>query len=107
MVIPTLGSANGGSWIPPRLTILRNLTFAVWPGNTLKTILMDWDPWAGGLANTTQRDDVKVYQYQENAADNFQAYYRSRRRRTLLVAGALYSHAARNPGVGLPLATES
>jgi hypothetical protein len=75
VVIPTLGSVNGGSWIPPRLTILRNLTFAAWPGSNFSTIDMDWDVWRGDLANTSQRDEVKVYQYQGNPADNFQTYY--------------------------------
>jgi hypothetical protein len=75
VVVSTLGSANGGAWIPPRLTLLRNLSFAVWPGNNLRTITMDWEVLADGQANTTQRDEVKVYQYQGNPADNFQTYY--------------------------------
>ena len=33
---------------------------------------MNWDVWGSGQGNTTQRDEVKVYRYQGNAADNFQ-----------------------------------
>src|SRR5206468_1928431 len=50
-------------------------SFAMWPGNNLRTIVMDWSVWGSGLANTTQRDEVKIYQYQGNPADNFQTYY--------------------------------
>jgi G8 domain len=95
--IPTLGSSNGGGWIPPRLTILRNLSFAVWPGNPLRTIIMDWDPQGGGFANTTQRDEVKIYQYQGNAADNFQTYYTVQA--TQNVAGGLAPCAATRPEI--------
>ncbi len=37
---------------------------------------MDWNVWAGWTGeHDAQRDEVKVYRYQGNAADNFQTYY--------------------------------
>lgn len=71
--IGTLFSSNGPQAVPPRLTVLRNVTFASMPGHALKSIDMNWNP--QGQSNTTQVDRVLVYKYQGNPADNFQTFY--------------------------------
>ena len=71
----TLYSTNGGSWIPPRKVIARNVRFATWPGSSHKAINMNWNPKGSGQGNTTQRDELFVYRYNGVSSDNFQAYY--------------------------------
>jgi hypothetical protein len=76
IVVSTISSVNGSSWIPPRRTIVRNVTFDPWPGQPLTTISMVWDLGAPNRQPATdQLDQVFVYQYRGNLADNFQAYY--------------------------------
>jgi hypothetical protein len=71
----TMYSTNGGSILPPRKVILRNLLFAPWPGSTYTTIDMSWNPGSPPDYNTTQLDQLIVYGYQGNPNDNFEAYY--------------------------------
>ncbi|MDH4062923.1 MAG: hypothetical protein OEW19_00880, partial [Acidobacteriota bacterium] len=72
----TLRSTNGGAGIPPRVTIMRSLRFQPWPGADNKNILMTWDACCSSSQyNTTQRDEVYVYRYQDDVNDNFRAYY--------------------------------
>jgi hypothetical protein len=78
----TLYSANGGSWLPPRRVILSNDRLA-----GTRAIDMDWDVKGAGQANTTQLDQLLVYSYQNNSADNFQVYYNEQA--TQNVAGGL------------------
>jgi hypothetical protein len=69
---------------------------------------MKWDPWGSGQANTTQRDEVKVYQYQGNPADNFQTYYTVQA--TQNVAGGLAPCSITRPqiqGLACPIAAQS
>jgi len=70
VVMTTLYSANGGGWLPPRKVILSNVRLA---GSS--AIQMDWNVRGAGQANTSQVDQLLVYQYQNNSADNFRTYY--------------------------------
>lgn len=71
----TLYNVNGGSWLPPRHIIIRNVRFDAWPGSAHQAISMAWNPTSSSVYNTTQLDEVLVYQFQGNANDNFRAYY--------------------------------
>ena len=46
-----------------------------WPGSTLNTIGMFWDPTHPSSTNTTQRDELFVYDYQGQVGNNFRVYY--------------------------------
>jgi hypothetical protein len=80
MVVKTMYSSNGPSWLPPRTIIANNVNFL---GST--TVGMSWD--VSALSNTTQRDTVLVYGYKGVASDNFQVYYNQQA--TQNVAGGL------------------
>jgi hypothetical protein len=69
----TMYSANGPGWLPPRKTILRNTRFAAWPGTSGAAVRMNWDVTPN--SNTTQRDEVLVYSFNNVASDNFRVYY--------------------------------
>ncbi len=71
----TLYSSNGGSWLPPRHLIVRNVKFDAWPGSSHHAISMEWSANIGSAQNTTQLDEVLVYAFQGNPNDNFRAYY--------------------------------
>src|SRR5262249_7723195 len=58
-------SANGPAWLPPRRIVFSNTRFL---GST--TIQMDWS--SNVQTNTSQRDELLVYDYQDNSFDNFQ-----------------------------------
>ena len=93
----TLWSSNDASWLPPRHVIVRNVTFAPWPGSPYTSIAMDWylrDPFN---TNTTQLDELKVYAYQGNPNDNFQAYYSVQA--TQNIAGGLAPCTATRPEI--------
>ena len=53
--------------LPPRKIVLTNTRFL---GS--RTVQMDWN--SNVQTNTSQRDDILVYGYQDNSADNFQVY---------------------------------
>jgi hypothetical protein len=82
VVMTTLYSANGGGWLPPRKVIVSNTRLA---GST--AVDMDWDVRSGGQGNPTQLDQLLVYSYQNNPADNFRVYYNEQA--TQNVAGGL------------------
>jgi hypothetical protein len=46
-----------------------------WPGSTLNTIGMFWDPTHPSSTNTTQRDELFVYDHQGQVGNNFRVYY--------------------------------
>ena len=83
----TLYSTSGGSWLPPRHIIVRNSHFDSWPGSIHPRIEKRWNPRGGGIDNTTQLDEMRVYGYQGNAADNFSVYYTEQA--TQSIAGGL------------------
>jgi hypothetical protein len=94
----TLFSTNGGSWLPPRKIIIRNVRFDPWPGAAAyDSISMDWNPQGSGQGNTTQRDQTLVYSYQGNPNDNFEVYYTVQA--TQNVAGGVAPCAATRPEI--------
>ena len=66
--IGTMYSVNGGGWLPARRTILINTQF-----RGTRAIDMGWH--VRSDSNTAQLDEVLVYGYQGNPADNFQVFY--------------------------------
>jgi hypothetical protein len=72
----SLRSTSGAAKIPPRTTILRNLTFRPWPGQRNVAIFMDWIVVPGSNQfNTAQMDRTFVYQFNGVAGDDFQVFY--------------------------------
>jgi hypothetical protein len=75
VMLETLGSTNGPN-VPARHVVLQNNLFGAWGSAPLVAIHMNWNPGSSGRQdNTTQLDDVRVYAFQRNSSDNFQAYY--------------------------------
>jgi hypothetical protein len=68
ILVRTMYSANGPGWLPPRKIVVTNTRLL---GG--RSFSMDWN--ATSQNNTTQRDTILVYGYQDNSSDNFQVYY--------------------------------
>jgi hypothetical protein len=66
-------SSCDSSWIPPRLTVIKNTKMAVIPGSGGKTIFMNYQP--NPVSNVIQKDEVYVVDYNQVAGDNFRVYY--------------------------------
>src|SRR5262245_32386105 len=66
--VRTMYSSNGPGWLPPRKIVVSNTDFL---GST--AIQMEWNVTA--QTNTSQLDQLLVYGYQDNSADNFEVYY--------------------------------
>ncbi len=66
-------SSCDSSWIPPRLTVIKNTKMAVIPGSGGKTIFMNYQP--NPVSNLIQKDEVYVVDYNQVAGDNFRVYY--------------------------------
>jgi hypothetical protein len=76
-----VGGLNG-AWanlnVRPRSIVIRNSTFGAYPGRTrTAAIRRTWNTTsrANTAYNPTVLDEVKVYRYNGDQADNFQAYY--------------------------------
>jgi len=80
-------SSADSSWVPPRKVIIRNTRFDAWPGRSLVAISRPWEPTHGSSTNTTQRDELFVYDYQAQVGNNFQVYYKEQA--TQNIAGGL------------------
>jgi hypothetical protein len=97
--VSTLRSSNGGSAVPPRTTILRNLRFQPWPRLANINISMNWNAPVGGnyQFNTTQTDRTLVYQHNGVVGDNLQIFFWQQA--TLPVAGGLAPCATTRSGI--------
>jgi hypothetical protein len=71
IVIPSLFSVNGTSWIPARKTVIRNVRFQSFPGVSSRSLDADWN----SHSPSGTRDEIFVYAYQGVASDNFRLYY--------------------------------
>ena len=80
-------SSADSSWVSPRKVIIRNTRLDAWPGRPLVTISRPWDPTLSASTNTTQKDELFVYDYQAQAGNNFQVYYKEQA--TQNIAGGL------------------
>jgi hypothetical protein len=107
VLMRTLYSANGGGWLPARHVVVRNSTFAAWPGSSYRAISMSWASQPTSQHNTTQLDELLVYAYQGSATDNFRVYYSAQA--TQNVAGGLAPCTSTRPeiqGLVCPIAAE-
>jgi hypothetical protein len=77
IVIGTPFSVNGSRWLPAEMTIIRNVVFDALEGMPLVAIDMRYLDhfWETG-ANVIQSDQVFVYDFQGQAGDNFQVFFR-------------------------------
>ena len=66
-------SSCDSSWIPPRLTVIKNTKMDLIPGSGGKTIFMNYQPYP--VSNVIQKDEVYVVDYNQVAGDNFRVYY--------------------------------
>jgi hypothetical protein len=73
LLIPTNGSVNG-CWMSNKLMVATNTQFAAPPGRSLSAISMVRDV-AYAPECLGKLDELKVYAYNGNAADNFQVYH--------------------------------
>jgi hypothetical protein len=60
--------------IPRRSVEVRNVKFEAWPGQPLRPISMNYNG-LNGTRNHIQKDEIKVYDYNQQAGVNFQVYY--------------------------------
>jgi hypothetical protein len=100
-------SAATSSWVSPRKVIIRNTHFAAWPGNPLTAIQMVWDPTHFSSTNTTQRDELFVYNYQGQLGNNFRVYYLEQANQNIAGGRALCSDTTTRPeirGITCPFA---
>ena len=99
--IDTMFSANGGGWLPQRRIILNNVRFR---GAT--TIAKEWNVRSETTSNVFQTDQLLVYGYQGNAADNFEMFYAEQATQSL--AGGIAPCALTRPEtVGLVCQTDA
>jgi hypothetical protein len=91
ILVRTMYSANGPGWLPPRKIVVMNTRLL---GN--RSFTMDWN--ADAQNNTTQRDELLVYGYQDNSSDNFRVYYTEQG--TQNVAGGLAPCQGGRPEIG-------
>ena len=75
VLVPTNGSVNG-CWMQNKMVVINNTTFAAMPGRTVTNIEMGRDV-ASAPECLGKLDEVKVFAYNGNAADNFQVYHTS------------------------------
>lgn len=73
LLIPTNGSVNG-CWMSNKLVVATNTQFAAPPGRSLSAISMVRDV-AYAPECLSKLDELKVYAYNGNSADNFQVYH--------------------------------
>lgn len=66
-------SSCDSSWIPPRLTVIKNTKLGLIPGVAGKTINMNYQP--NPVSNVIQKDEVYVIDYNKVAGSNFRVYY--------------------------------
>jgi len=57
-----------------RQTIISNVQFVAWPGQSLRSVNMYWNTIQGNT-DTTSKDEVFVYNYQGQSGNNFRVYY--------------------------------
>jgi VCBS repeat-containing protein len=87
-------SANGGGWLPARRIILNNVQLA---GNT--TISKDWATnRAPENLNDGQTDQLLVYSYQGNPANNFEVFYKEQESSS--IAGGIAPCGDTRPEIG-------
>jgi hypothetical protein len=91
ILVRTMYSANGPGWLPPRKIVVTNTQLR---GSS--SVQMDWS--ANAQNNTTQLDQVLVYGYQDNSADNFEVYYTEQG--TQNVAGGRAPCTSTRPEIG-------
>lgn len=72
--VPTPSSVNG-CWMENKLIEVRNTTFLAPPGRSLSAINMSGR--SNGTECLTKLNEVRVYGYNGNGADNFQVYHPS------------------------------
>ncbi len=71
--VPIVGSVNG-CWMEDKLVVINNTRFAAPPGQPLRTIGMVWDVASVSSICTGVKNEVRVYNYNGVAGDDFQVY---------------------------------
>ncbi len=71
--VPIVGSVNG-CWMEDKLVVINNTRFAAPPGQPLRTIAMVGDVANVSFQCPSKLNEVRVYNYNGVAGDNFQVY---------------------------------
>jgi hypothetical protein len=101
----TTGMVSGASGLPNKSLVLQNDGFSVPSGYALNAIDMYFDP-NGGVSgnlqcNLTTLDQVFVYSYNQNSANNYQVYYTQQAASTAMLQTGYYYGLIASPVSGM------